>query len=69
MNNEQQVLDNVDKLEVMLRSEDELDPGQAQELKTLATGLPIRDVIAIVERCNAVRAALVLRLLPRRKAI
>lgn len=69
MNKEQRVVDNVETLEVMLRSEDELDPGEAQELKTLATSLPIRDVVAIVERCNPVRAALVLRLLPRRKAI
>ncbi|MDO5032544.1 magnesium transporter [Corynebacterium sp.] len=56
-------------LEKILDSEGDLDPDRARELQELAARQPIRELISLVERCNPVRAALLLRLLPRHKSI
>ncbi|QPK80234.1 magnesium transporter [Corynebacterium lizhenjunii] len=57
------------ELERILRSEGQLAPQRAQEVQNLAVQLPLRELIALVERCNSVRAALLLRLLPRELSI
>ena len=59
----------IEQLEGWLRSKDPLAPADAKELQTLLAGPPIQDIIALVERHNAVRGALALRLLPREKSI
>ena len=59
----------VEALEKILRSEKALNPEGASHLQALADGLPLRELISLVERCDPVRAALILRLLPRQKSI
>ena len=56
-------------VESWLKREDAIDPKKAPRLQELLARVPRQDLIAIVERQNALRAALALRLLPREKSI
>ena len=56
-------------LELMLRSGSDIDPEDAPKMQALLDEPPIQDVVALVERQNPVRAAVVLRLLSREKSI
>lgn len=56
-------------VEAWLKQEDAIDPKKAPRLQELLARVPRQDLIAIVERQNALRAALALRLLPREKSI
>lgn len=56
-------------LELMLRSGSDIDPEDAPKMQALLDQPPIQDVVALVERQNPVRAAVVLRLLSREKSI
>ncbi|KKO81069.1 magnesium transporter [Corynebacterium sp. HMSC076G08] len=56
-------------VESWLKQEDAIDPKKAPRLQELLARVPRQDLIAIVERQNALRAALALRLLPREKSI
>ncbi|WP_286954761.1 MULTISPECIES: magnesium transporter [Corynebacterium] len=69
MRNKSTRLSDVEALEKILRSDDALDPEIASHLQELAARLPLRELISLVERCNSVRAALILRLLPRHRSI
>jgi len=59
----------IDRLEHIIRSEKEIRPERAEELSDLLDEAPIKDVVALVERSPATRAALILRLLSRRRSI
>ncbi|MDD7581931.1 MULTISPECIES: magnesium transporter [unclassified Corynebacterium] len=59
----------IDRLEELLRTEGEIDPKAAPDMQRLLDTPPIQDIVALVERQNNVRAAVVLRLLPREKSI
>lgn len=59
----------IDRLEDLLRTEGEIDPKTAPDMQKLLATPPIQDIVALVERQNNVRAAVVLRLLPRNKSI
>lgn len=59
----------IDRLEDLLRTEGEIDPKAAPDMQRLLDTPPIQDIVALVERQNSVRAAVVLRLLPRDKSI
>lgn len=59
----------IDRLEDLLRTEGEIDPKAAPDMQRLLDTPPIQDIVALVERQNNVRAAVVLRLLPRDKSI
>ncbi|NMF32401.1 magnesium transporter [Corynebacterium ammoniagenes] len=59
----------MDVLDDWLKTEKGIDPKDAPRLQKLLADTPIKDVIALVERHNAVRAALALRLLPRQRSI
>ena len=59
---------NLDDLKRILRSE-ELRPGRARELAQRLAEPPIQDIVALVERFDATRGALVLRLLSRQRSI
>ena len=56
-------------VEAWLKQENAIDPKKAPRLQELLARVPRQDLIAIVERQNALRAALALRLLPREKSI
>ncbi|MGV0368998.1 magnesium transporter [Corynebacterium aurimucosum] len=56
-------------VEAWLKQEDAIDPKKAPRLQELLARVPRQELIAIVERQNALRAALALRLLPREKSI
>ena len=56
-------------VEAWLKQEDAIDPKKAPRLQELLAHVPRQELIAIVERQNALRAALALRLLPREKSI
>lgn len=56
-------------VEAWLKQEDAIDPKKAPRLQKLLARVPRQELIAIVERQNALRAALALRLLPREKSI
>ncbi|MCL8493633.1 magnesium transporter [Corynebacterium aurimucosum] len=56
-------------VEEWLKQEDAIDPQKAPRLQELLARVPRQELIAIVERQNALRAALALRLLPRQKSI
>ncbi len=56
-------------VEEWLKQEDAIDPQKAPRLQELLARVPRQELIAIVERQNALRAALALRLLPREKSI
>ena len=58
-----------DIVEAWLKQEDAIDPQKAPRLQELLDKVPLQELIAVVERQNAIRAALALRLLPRRKSI
>ena len=47
-------------LELMLRSGSDIDPEDAPKMQALLDEPPIQDVVALVERQNPVRAAVVL---------
>src|SRR5699024_7825888 len=61
--------ESLDALEDWLKTDKPINPKDAPRLQKLLAETPLRDVIALVERHNAVRAALALRLLPRRRSI
>ena len=56
-------------VEEWLKQEDAIDPQKAPRLQELLARVPRQELIAIVERQNALRAALAFRLLPREKYI
>ncbi|OFM31566.1 magnesium transporter [Corynebacterium sp. HMSC072A02] len=56
-------------VEEWLKQEDAIEPQKAPRLQELLARVPRQELIAIVERQNALRAALALRLLPRQKSI
>ena len=58
-----------DIVEAWLKQEDAISPTKAPRLQELLEILPLQELIAVVERQNAVRSALALRLLPRQKSI
>ncbi len=58
-----------DTVEAWLKQDSAIDPQKAPRLQALLDEVPLQELIAIVERQNAIRAALALRLLPRRKSI
>src|SRR5699024_9761813 len=58
-----------DVLDEWLKTDKSINPKDAPRLQKLLAETPIKDVIALVERHNAVRAALALRLLPRQRSI
>lgn len=58
-----------DIVEAWLKQEDAIDPQKAPRLQELLDRVPLQELIAVVERQNAIRAALALRLLPRQKSI
>ena len=51
-----------DIVEAWLKQEDAIDPQKAPRLQELLGRVPLQDLIAVVERQNAIRAALALRL-------
>lgn len=61
--------ENVGILEEMLKVEGNIDPKNAPRMQELLHGTPIQDVIALVERQNSIRGAVVLRLLKRQRSI
>lgn len=63
------VNETIGALEIMLRSGRSIDPEDAPKMQALLDEPPIQDIVALVERQNPVRAAVVLRLLSRRKSI
>ena len=58
-----------DIVEAWLKQEDAISPTKAPRLQELLEKVPLQELIAVVERQNAVRSALALRLLPRQKSI
>lgn len=58
-----------DIVEAWLKQEDAINPQKAPRLQELLAKVPRKELISIVERQNALRAALALRLLPREKSI
>ena len=58
-----------DIVEAWLKQEDAIDPTKAPRLQELLERVPLQELIAVVERQNAVRSALALRLLPRQTSI
>ena len=56
-------------VEAWLKQEDAINPQKAPRLQELLAKVPRKELISIVERQNALRAALALRLLPREKSI
>ena len=59
----------IDELEGLLRSHDDVPPREALRLRKLLDEPQIKDIVALVERSNATRAAVVLRLLSRDRSI
>lgn len=59
----------VEELERILRSEEDVEPARARELSAMLNEPPIQEVVELVERSNLTRAALVLRLLSRKRSI
>lgn len=57
-----------DKFEQLLLGKEWLQPQRAEELKVLLGHLSLKDTIAVLERLDSDRAALVLRLLERARA-
>lgn len=57
------------RLESIVLHDDSLDPAQSELLSELLERSSLKDVVALLERLNPFRAALVLRLLPRRRSI
>lgn len=59
----------VNVLEKILRSAEDIPPERAAELSVMLEETPIQEVVRLVERSTATRAAVVLRLLSRRRSI
>ncbi|MEX3516979.1 magnesium transporter [Corynebacterium camporealensis] len=59
----------IERLERWLKQDESIDPDQAPELQNLLRQVPLKDLIAVVERQNAIRSAVALRLLTRTKSI
>ena len=59
----------VDALERILRSAEDIPPERAAEMAARLEETPIQEVVRLVERSTATRAAVVLRLLSRRRSI
>jgi magnesium transporter len=57
------------RLEQIVREGDDVAPQRAREMSTLLEAIPLKDVVNLIERLTPVRAALILRLLPRRQSI
>ncbi|MBX8996076.1 magnesium transporter [Corynebacterium testudinoris] len=62
-------IDVLDRLEKILRTDAQVPPERAEEISDLLDEAPIKDIVALVERSTPTRAALVLRLLSRRRSI
>ncbi|MCS5478240.1 magnesium transporter [Corynebacterium sp. YIM 101645] len=62
-------VDVLERLERILRSDEDVPPERAAELAVMLDEPPIQDVVRLVERSTATRAAVVLRLLSRRRSI
>lgn len=62
-------IDVLDRLEKILRTDAQVPPERAEEISELLEKAPIKDIVALVERSTPTRAALVLRLLSRRRSI
>ena len=62
-------VDVIDRLERIIRADGGVAPERAAELSRLLDEPPIKDVVALVERSTAPRAAVVLRLLSRQRSI
>lgn len=61
--------DSFTRLESIVLDDDSLDPAQSELLSGLLERSSLKDVVALLERLSPFRAALVLRLLPRRRSI
>lgn len=59
----------VDALERILRSAEDIPPERAAEMAARLEETPIQEVVRLVERSTVTRAAVVLRLLSRRRSI
>ena len=59
----------INQLELILRTNGDLAPERARMISELSEDIPIKDVISLLERMSPVRAALILRLLPRQRSI
>ena len=59
----------VDALEKILRSAEDIPPERAAGMSAALEEMPIQDVVRLVERSTGARAAVVLRLLSRRRSI
>lgn len=57
------------RLEQIVREGDDVAPRHAPEMAALLESIPLKDVVSLIERLTPVRAALILRLLPRRQSI
>ena len=62
-------VDVLERLERILRSYEDVPPERAAELAVMLDEPPIQDVVSLVERSTATRAAVILRLLSRRRSI
>lgn len=59
----------IDQLEQILRAGDDIMPERARMISALLETIALMDLIRLLERITPVRAALILRLLPRRRSI
>ncbi|WP_394284038.1 magnesium transporter [Corynebacterium sp.] len=59
----------ITRLEQIVRQDDDVAPQRAREMSTLLEAIPLKDVINLIGRLTPVRAAMILRLLPRRQSI
>lgn len=59
----------MDQLEKILFDDGRLSPNRAEELSELLEQLPTKEIVSFLERSEPVRAALVLRLLSRKRSI
>ena len=59
----------IDALDQLLRSDESISPAEAKTLQRYLEDPPIQDIVRLVERYQGSRAAVALRLLPRRRAI
>lgn len=53
----------------MLLGDSDIEPQRAEEMSHLLEDISLKEIIALIERVDAVRAAVVLRLLPRERSI
>lgn len=59
----------IDQLEKIIRSDEDIPAQRAAELSRMLDEPPIQDVVALVERSEHTRAAVILRLLSRQRSI